>query len=44
MEFKGIMESGRMRHSGLGGAVSHQNDANDLVQALTAKLKADGLL
>jgi hypothetical protein len=44
MEFKGIMESGRMRHSGLGGAISHQNDANDLVQALTAKLKADRLL
>jgi hypothetical protein len=44
VEFKGIMESGRMRHSGLGGAVSHQNDANDLVQALTAKLKADRLL
>jgi hypothetical protein len=44
VEFKGIMESGRIRHSGFGGAISHQNDADDLVQALTAKLKADGLL
>jgi hypothetical protein len=44
MRFNGMQESGRMRHSGLGGAISHQNDANDLVQALTAKLKSDGLL
>lgn len=44
VQFKGIMESGRMRHSGLGGAISHQNDADDLVRTLTAKLKADGLL
>ena len=32
-----------MRHSGLGGSISHQNDADDLVRTLTAKLKADGL-
>ncbi len=44
VQFKGIMESGRMRHSGLGGTISHQNDADDLVRTLTAKLKADGLL
>ena len=44
VQFRGMEESGRMRHSGMGGAISHQNDANDLVQALTAKLKADGLL
>ncbi|CAN5905494.1 hypothetical protein BH11PSE3_BH11PSE3_33470 [soil metagenome] len=40
----GFAQSGRMRHSGLGGAISHQNDANDLVAVLTPKLKADGLL
>jgi hypothetical protein len=44
VRFRGMEDSGRIRHSGLGGAISHQNDADDLVQALTAKLKADGLL
>jgi hypothetical protein len=44
VRFNGMEESGRIRHSGFGGAISHQNDANDLVQALTTKLKADGLL
>jgi hypothetical protein len=44
VQFRGMEQSGRIRHSGLGGAISHQNDADDLVQALTAKLKADGLL
>jgi len=44
VQFQGMAESGRIRHSGLGGAISHQNDADDLARALTAKLKADGLL
>ncbi|TAJ28968.1 MAG: hypothetical protein EPO67_15740 [Reyranella sp.] len=44
VQFRGLVESGRIRHSGLGGAISHQNDADDLAQALTAKLKTDGLL
>lgn len=42
--FGGMAESGRIRHNGFGGAISHQNDANEFVDALTAKLKASGLL
>lgn len=35
---------GRVRSNPLGGAITHQLEANDFVKALTAKLKADGLL
>lgn len=42
--FRGMEDSGRIRHNGFGGAISHQNDADDLVRELTAKLKADKLL
>lgn len=42
--FNSMTDSGRVRHNGFGGAISHQNDADDLVRGLTEKLKADKLL
>lgn len=42
--FNSMTESGRIRHNGFGGSISHQIDADDLVRALTEKLKADRLL
>lgn len=44
IEFKPFATGGRMRNGAAGSAIGHQDDANDLVDALTAKLKADGLL
>lgn len=42
--FNSMTESGRIRHNGFGGSISHQIDADDLARALTEKLKADKLL
>jgi hypothetical protein len=36
--------SGRSRNGPVSSPLSHQNDADDVVDTLTAKLKADGLL
>jgi hypothetical protein len=44
VEFKEFTTGGRSRSGPLGTAKSHQNDANDFARALTAQLKADGLL
>jgi hypothetical protein len=44
VEFKPFASGGRMRHGFAGSAIPHQDDANDLIDALTAKLKSDGML
>lgn len=37
-------KSGRMRSGAFGARVSHQDDANEVVDALTSQLRVDGLL
>ncbi len=44
VEFKPFASGGRARNGAAGSAVSHQDDANELIDVLTTKLKADGLL
>ena len=44
IEFRSFAASGRLRNGPAGSAIPHQEDANELVDALTAKLRGDGLL
>jgi hypothetical protein len=44
VEFKPFSAAGRLRNGPMGSPISHQDDANELVDALTVKLKSDGLL
>jgi hypothetical protein len=44
VEFKEFSRGGRVRNGPLGKEISHQNDADDFVDVLTARLKADGLI